>query len=398
MLVTKNILPDKKILTMILSRIHYYAKYMFNNININHFSPFIYDIYYRGFQFDSTHYNFLSKIGYYIDPKTILSTNRKICNKMFRFLFSEMDSSNLSDIKSIMEKYNLSLNEKCLNNMLYNFKEKQNNTFIQYINFFATNNYIFNDDNIIQILNKNMISKKQQNLLNIICNGKITDNIIIKLFCDNKHSNKYENILSNYYQNNMKNTKIQLNKNTFKKIIIYIAHNIQYGYGYKYDGLPIIKLLLDMTDFIIDYDIMEFIKMDELLFDKSIIQLFESKNESLKEIQPIITLESEFITYMQKQDIDNVKRMIDNKFIPKVEHLYHLYQQYPYDTKKSSEIIKLFINYLGITIDDELYSYLNITGISKLNDDDFPDVSLKCKNNIKFIKNKKQNIKYVKII
>jgi hypothetical protein len=192
------------------------------------------------------------------------------------------------------------------------------------------------------------------------------------------------------YKENNPNEKIKISKTNLKKIIISISHN---GGAYK---MIIIESLFDLLDCIIDHDIIELIKIDTLKFDQQIINFFESKSivnaNKLEDTESV--LESKFIKYMMEYDIDNINKMIDNKFMPKAEYLYNLVIDTHY-SKKLFEIISIFCNLssIGLVIDDELYYYLHIMGIKNLHTLNFPNVSAELKKYINDKTNKSKSNK-----
>jgi hypothetical protein len=368
LLITKNILPDD-----------YTMKYIITKIFTNpiseekeFFCRFIDDMFNKGFNFTSSHLILLLYNYYYIDPTKALNTNRIIDKKTLGFLFTKIGDGNLDNIKIIMKKYNLSLNKTCFNNMMkscyyyVNANKINQDELIGYIKLFLENKIIFDDDNIIKILNYHYFTDMdyglQQKILDMI-DGKITEKFIIKFFCDKCVNYQILNI---YFNNNANAPKIKISNNNLKRILTNI---------FQHHRDDVIKLLFNLTDFTIDYDIIQFLKTPELKFSTSIIELFESKSNIIQ----VENEESQFIKYLENYDIDNIKKMIYNKFIPKVEYLYYLTPLYKNYKLLLVDIISIFLN-LGLIINEEIYTYLYSISGEELN---IPNISVEFKKNIK---------------
>jgi hypothetical protein len=377
-IVTEKTLPDQNTITKILNNPYC--------IGDSDFKKFIDHIYDKGYTFTSYQLNKLLQHKYYIDPSQVIKINKQ----MFKFLFTKITMNNLNYIKQIMNKYQLLLDKKCFNNMLLNneFTFEKKEIIKQYLNFFIQNNVVFNENDFCEIIlklyntyyNNDTDSKKYeilQMILNTIYNGKITENIITKLLTNHTYIYKINQIiilLSIYFEKNP--GKLIISNNNLRKLIVSISR-------YNYPNM--IKFIFDNMDFVIDANTMEFIKLPELNINKYIIDLFEKK--CTKNIDTALDSESQFIEYMTNCDIISIKKMIDNKFMPKVEYLYYLIpsNNITNEMKKAQfEIILIFINLnsIGLIINDEMYAYLYMIGIDKLDTLNFPNVSSQFKKNM----------------
>jgi hypothetical protein len=136
-----------------------------------------------------------------------------------------------------------------------------------------------------------------------------------------------------------------------------------------------IKLLFNIAEFKIDINVITY--MLSLNFNAKYIKLFEDKintNSSSNE-----EIESIFIKYMENGDFYKVKKMIENKFIPKSQHLYYLTPSKSYSSfsNNNTEIVKLFstLKALGIIIDDQMYTHLYMINVSAIRQIQFSDIS-----------------------
>jgi hypothetical protein len=364
-IVTEKTIPDKNMMLSMLHKILF--PYHPAGEKLLYFNIFINNIFEKGYNFSPKEIEQLSKTYFQLD--SIKTLNKKISKQMLPLLFTNLDINNLENIKKIIKKNNIKLDKKCLNHMLN--KIYKDCELIKYIELFSNNNYIFDEKEIIKILYLshtylNMNNYKQKTLLNIICNGKLSENIIIKLI--SYSTNLIINILKIY------NEKIKISKNNLKKIIIILSN---YNDNYIKNIIP----FFDLIEFTIDSDIIQFSKMFSLSVNPELINYFESKYSSnIQEVE--LNPESKFIEHMENCDINNIKKMIDNKFIPKSDYLYYLLPNK--DNNKLFEIVSLFtsLNSVGITITDEIYYYLHMIGIKKLDTLDFPKVSSELKDNI----------------
>jgi hypothetical protein len=141
----KHVTPLSKDITkflIIISTIDSVTKY------IDIYCIFINELYFnRKFKFSTKQLNLLKKINYYIDADKF--SNKQISKNMLPFCFNKTNISDeyLNNINKIMKNNKLVLSKSCLEIVLL----KHNDTsFINYINFFKTNNYKFNSDEVIQ--------------------------------------------------------------------------------------------------------------------------------------------------------------------------------------------------------------------------------------------------------
>jgi hypothetical protein len=391
----KHVSPSYASITKFLMKIKKNTTY--SNIKTKKCFEFIDYLYFdREFKFNQTQLNLLETINYYIDTKIVIKNNKKVCSTMFPFCFNmNTKNININNIKTIMQNNKLVLNKSCLNLLLLNFN---NNDFIEYINFFINNKYVFDDDDISNIFcsleNTNNVNPLQNtncivDLLNIF-SSKI-NGIIFEKICMKSILNAYDILL---FFDEYKKQKFIINTDNLKQILYSLKKYDDNNNIYKITKKFII-LLFNVSEFTIDNNIVT--HMYSLKFDINFIKLFESKINHNLISENNINLT--FIKCIENGDICRVKQIVGNKFIPKVEHLYYL--QPNSQDNNYTEIVKFFVGLksLGIIIDDKIYIYLVMINVPLLEEINFPDVSpelkktMECKNKLinKNVKNINKN-------
>jgi hypothetical protein len=326
----------------------------------------------------------LEKIYFVIDSKR--NINNKICQEMCKFLFNDLN--NLDDIKSIIKNNNLIVDKTCLDYFLVCFKRFSNqskNVFIEFIKYFKSNMIL--DCNEIKYILNTYICKfyinKFSELLSIFDNYYITENILTDICCYNiDFGHSIIIFLHNEYINNSKSKfiseKIKINSNNLLQIIEMLSD--------FHSQLDFITKLDSIVEFTIDVNIMTQLYHEDY---KECFSFFEKKCPlSSFDLEPI------FIRCIQTYNLAGIKKLIENKFIPKAEHLYYLQpiEINPYCKKKDitkqlncTEIVKFFVSLesLGILITEDIYTYLTLINIVGLDKIEFSHISKEFKNNIK---------------
>jgi hypothetical protein len=318
----------------------------------------------RGAKFNACGIDAFVSIGYIVTLDQLV--DRPTSQIIFEYVFGCNKQNNLIEkfseyqpiIQSIMKKNKITFNQRCVNLL---FEKLQNivdgKNIVDFIQFARTNDSELSASHIVQIFCHAKPADYQM-IVNCLGVQHVTSDAFTNICCtDLLTGDKLLQIInkSNQY------VKLELDAMMMQKII----RTCRSQYSTVSSRLKFFELLAVTCCYTVGYDLMQIV---EKSFDASIIKFFSS---SINSMDPV----KEFITAISTGNIECIRKLIDNKYQPKAEYLYHLAHSYGEDCKKNREIIELFMGLqsLGITIDRKLHIHLKLSHSDTIQELEFPD-------------------------